>query len=47
MKTVKLGLEEISNDQSVELLGIKIDKNLNFSEHVTKLCKKAIRNCMH
>ena len=40
MKTVKLGLEEISNDQSVELLGITIDKNLNFSEHVTKLCKK-------
>ena len=37
---VKLGLEEISNDQSVELLGIKIDKNLNFTEHVTKLCKK-------
>ena len=24
----------------LELLGIKIDKNLNFSEHVTKLCKK-------
>ena len=40
MITVKLGLEEISNDQSVDLLGIKIDKNLNFSEHVTKLCKK-------
>ena len=39
-ETVKLVLEEISNDQSVELLGIKIDKNLNFSEHVTKLCKK-------
>ena len=38
--TVKLGVENISNDQSVELLGIKIDKDLNFSEHVTKLCKK-------
>ena len=38
--SVKLGNEEITNDQSVELLGVKIDKNLNFSEHVTKLCKK-------
>ena len=36
--SVKLGNEEITNDQSVELLGVKIDKNLNFSEHVTKLC---------
>ena len=38
--SIKLGNEEITNDQSVELLGIKIDNNLNFSEHVTKLCKK-------
>ena len=30
----------ITNDQSVELVGVKIDKNLNFTEHVTKLCKK-------
>ena len=37
--TVKLGAEEISNDQSVDLLGIKIYKNLNFSK-LTKLCKK-------
>ena len=28
--TVKLGVENISNDQSVELLGIKIDKDLKF-----------------
>ena len=38
--SVKLGNEEITNDQSVELLGVKIDKNLNFPEHVTKLWKK-------
>ena len=38
--SVKLGNEEITNDQSVELLGVKIDKNLNFSEHVTRLRKK-------
>ena len=40
MKSVKLGGKVITNDQSVELLGVKIDKNLNFTEHVTKLCKK-------
>ena len=40
MTSVKLGGKVITNDQSVELLGVKIDKNLNFTEHVTKLCKK-------
>ena len=40
MTSVKLGDKVITNDQSVELLGVKIDKNLNFTEHVTKLCKK-------
>ena len=33
MTSVKLGGEVITNDQSVELLGVKIDKNLNFTEH--------------
>ena len=37
---VKLGKENIVGISSVDLLGIKIDKNLNFNEHVYKLTKK-------
>ena len=40
MTSVDLGGKVITNDQSVELLGVKIDKNLNFTEHITKLWKK-------
>ena len=36
----KLGNERIKNADSVELLGISIDKNLDFAEHVTELCNK-------
>ena len=32
---------QIHNSQSEKLLGIVIDKNLRFDEHVTCLCKKA------
>ena len=38
--SVTLGNERIKNADSVELLGITIDKNLDFTEHVTKLYKK-------
>ena len=38
--SVNIGNEEITNEDCVELLGIKIDKQLNFSKHVSKLCKK-------
>ena len=38
--SVILGNEKIKNADSVELLGITIDKKLDFTEHVTKLCKK-------
>ena len=37
---VQLGNENIVGSSSVDLLGIKIDKNLNFNEHVSKLTKK-------
>ena len=40
MTPVKLDGKVITNDQSVKLLGVKIFKNLNFTEPVTKLCKK-------
>ena len=33
--------ENIEERISVELLGVNIDTNLNFNEHVTNLCKKA------
>ena len=37
---VTLENERISNTDSVDLLGVQIDKNLDFTEHVTQLCKK-------
>ena len=39
--SVTLGKETIKNSNSFEFLGIKIDVKLNFTEHVTDLCKKA------
>ena len=38
--TVTLGNETIEESNSVELLGIITDTNLNFSEHVSDICKK-------
>ena len=38
--SVKLGNETIQSSDSVELLGITIDKNLNFTAHVSNLIKK-------
>ena len=42
--SITLGNERIKNADSVELLGITIDKNLGFTEHVTELCKKRNQN---
>ena len=33
----------IGNSQCEKLLGVKIDVNLNFNEHISDLCKKASR----
>ena len=38
--TVKLGNEEIIADTSIKLLGLNIDNQLDFKEHITKLLKK-------
>ena len=40
LTSVTLGNEVITAEKSVDLLGVKIDHNLNFTEHFTKLCKK-------
>ena len=37
---INIGNEKINSDNSVTLLGVEIDKELNFSKHVSKLCKK-------
>ena len=38
--SVTLGNETVNGSTTVDLLGVKIDNNLNFNEHVSKLCKK-------
>ena len=38
--SVKLGDDNIAWSTSVDVLGVKIDTNLNVNEHVSKLCKK-------
>lgn len=38
---INIGNEEIASSNSVKLLGVTIDKKLNFTEHVTNICKKA------
>ena len=39
--SITLGNECIEAEDSVELLGITIDKNLNFNEHVSDLIRKS------
>ena len=38
---VKIGNETVSNSKYEKLLGVKIDHELNFNEHVSSMCKKA------
>ena len=44
--SVKLGKEKIKSVNSVKLLGITIDKNLNFTAHVSELIKKGNQSYM-
>ena len=39
--SINVGKEYIKSRASVKLLGVKIDSNLTFNEHVCKICKKA------
>ena len=38
---IKIGNETVSNGKYEKLLGVKVDHELNFNEHVSSLCKKA------
>ena len=38
---IKIGDETITRSKCEKLLGVKIDQELNFNEHMTLLCKKA------
>ena len=38
---IKIGNEAVSNSKYEKLLGVKIDHELNFNEHISSLCKKA------
>ena len=38
--------EAVISEQSVKLLGIKIDNKLTFNEHISNLCKK-VSNILH
>ena len=38
--SLNLGNDTIDSSRTVKLLGVLIDKQLNFNEHVSKLCKK-------
>ena len=40
---IKVGDYTIDNSECEKLLGVKIDVNLNFNNHISDLCKKASR----
>ena len=37
---IKIGNETVSNSKYEKLLGVKVNHELNFNEHVSSLCKK-------
>ena len=45
---IKIGNETVSNGKCEKLLGVNVDHELNFNEHVLLLCKKASQklNCL-
>ena len=40
-KTLRINDLDIANTELIKLLGVHIDENLNFTEHISKLCIKA------
>ena len=45
--SLNLECDIIESSNTVKLFGVFIDKQLNFNEHISKLCKKEIKNYMH
>ena len=45
--TVDISGSLIKESGEEKLLGVTIDKKLNFHYHVNSLCKKQVRNYMH
>jgi hypothetical protein len=41
VNNVPIGYTIIDCDESVKLLGVIIDRNMNYQKHVTNICKKA------
>ena len=40
---IKIGGNPMDNSECKKLLGVKIDVNLHFNDHISELCKKASR----
>ena len=45
--SVQIGATTITESVAEKLLGVMLDKNINFMTHVNTLCKKLDRGCMH
>ena len=43
---ITVGENIVKESSEEKLLGVTIDKNLNFKSHVSNLCKKPAKNCM-
>ena len=40
---VNIGTTQITNSKCENLLGIKIDSNINFEDHIGSICRKALK----
>ena len=43
---IKIGGNPVDNSECKKLLGVKINVNLYFNEHISELCKKASRDSL-
>ena len=45
--SVHIGETRVTGSVEEKLLGVILDKNLDFKSHVNAICKKLDRSCMH